>query len=408
MIDSVIMGTGNSRFMKSAIPQDITHSEMVELLRAGNFPFDLNGLHAPGWDILGTPLNKATLLPDSVCDVLGIDRVTSTVAEALLAIPSVLGKSLLYVTALHIDGSPYANLKINGITGIAASRCYTDSTGKLALYVSEGTYTLSSGEAGMVVDADMPTQTVTITAGTARNVTLREVAKSARALTITSSQNLKFSPNVAEVDVFCVGGGGNGARGVSYLDTNYPGGGGGGGYTNTALKVVPVALRTYTATVGAGGGGTTSFLGVTASGGQRGQARHNTQGTSVYEDDVIENSGGDGGSGGGAGGPFQSPYTGYGVGGTDGADGTGYGFTSVNMGQHGEGGKGQGRTTRAFGEASGALFSKGGDGAPCNPTDRIPQSGAPNTGNGGDGAQTWGTPGTGGSGIIMIRWRNKR
>lgn len=401
MIDSVIMGTGNSRFMKSAIPQDITHSEMVELLRAGNFPFDLNGLHAPGWDILGPPLNKATLLPDSVCDVLGIDRVTSTVAEALLAIPSVLGKSLLYVTALHVDGSPYANLKINGITGIAASRCYTDSTGKLALYVSEGTYTLSSGDAGMVIDADMPTQTVTIIAGTARNVTLREVAKSTRALTITSSQNFKFSPNVAEVDVFCVGGGGNGAAGrhVVGIDIYIPGGGGGGGCTATALKVVPVALRTYTATVGAGGGGTTSFLNVYANGGENARA--------IYTNDVAQNSGGSGGSGGGAGGPDRSPYTGYGVGGMDGADGTGYGWENYGHDQHGEGGKGQGRTTRAFGEASGALFSKGGDGAPRNNTGKIPQSGAANTGNGGDGATYDQTPGTGGSGIIMIRWRNK-
>lgn len=36
----------------------------------------------------GTPLCKATLLPDSVCDVLGIDRETSTPADALAILPS--------------------------------------------------------------------------------------------------------------------------------------------------------------------------------------------------------------------------------------------------------------------------------------------------------------------------------
>ena len=36
----------------------------------------------------GTPLCKETLLPDSVCDVLGIDQDTSTPADALAILPS--------------------------------------------------------------------------------------------------------------------------------------------------------------------------------------------------------------------------------------------------------------------------------------------------------------------------------
>ena len=56
----------------------------------------------------GMLLCKATLLPDSVCDALGIDREESTPADALLAIPAVLGKALLCITAKHADGSASA------------------------------------------------------------------------------------------------------------------------------------------------------------------------------------------------------------------------------------------------------------------------------------------------------------
>ena len=70
------------------------------------------------------------------------------------------------------------------------------------------------------------------------------------------------------------------------------------------------------------------------------------------------------------------------------------------------GGIGQGRTTRAFGEAGGTLYSSGGDGH--NAWVSGYRDGAPNTGNGGAAiVQHSGEPAnTGGSGIILIR--NKR
>lgn len=65
MHDSIIKGTGNSRYMKSSIPEDITHEELVALLRTGTFPFDLNGINEDGFERVGDALNKATLLKDA-------------------------------------------------------------------------------------------------------------------------------------------------------------------------------------------------------------------------------------------------------------------------------------------------------------------------------------------------------
>lgn len=73
MQDLIIKGTGNSRYLKSAIPEDITHQELVQLLRAGTFPIDLNGLVSTGIEQLGTPLNVSTLLKNSTITKLGFD-----------------------------------------------------------------------------------------------------------------------------------------------------------------------------------------------------------------------------------------------------------------------------------------------------------------------------------------------
>lgn len=147
------------------------------------------------------------------------------------------------------------------------------------------------------------------------------------------------------VDVFLVGGGG-GAR-----DT-MPGG---GGYTKTykkdttgyrdgeAIAVVPGEVIQII--VGKGG------TGYTSSNGQDG-------GLSQFKNSLYQALGGKGGSGsgslskGGDGGSGASAW--YGVPGTDGSNGTGSGFTV---------GKGQGHTTRDFGEPGGKRNAGGGT---CN------------------------------------------
>lgn len=176
------------------------------------------------------------------------------------------------------------------------------------------------------------------------------------------------------IDVFLVGGGGNGEtiRGAR---------GGGGGYTKT-VKGVSIAIATpYTITIGASSG-TTSAFGASANGA----------------------SGANGGSGGGGGGSSSGTP---GNGGSNGGNGT--------AGNVSQGGTGQGRTTREFGESTGKLYSGGGGGSAAGAGAAgdstagagaayggAAKNGVANTGGGG-GAAYGGTAGHGGSGIVIIR-----
>lgn len=72
MRDMIPKGTGNSRFLRSSIAADITHEELVALLRSGKFPVDFAGLNEDGINVLGSAYNKANVLPDTVCNSLGI------------------------------------------------------------------------------------------------------------------------------------------------------------------------------------------------------------------------------------------------------------------------------------------------------------------------------------------------
>lgn len=184
-----------------------------------------------------------------------------------------------------------------------------------------------------------------------------------------------------EVDVFLVGGGAGGAYG-----------GGGGGYTKTfkknttgwrdggAIKVT--SGQTISIIVGVGG----SPGGMSGPGadGQYSQFMNSTYraegGVAPKSNYPIE--GTNGGSGG----------AGYvnGIGGSDGSNG--------GNGSLSSGGKGQGHTTREFGEPTGKLYSSGGS---TNNGGTVGTNGADNTGNGGGGQGHAG--GKGGSGIVIIR-----
>ena len=191
-----------------------------------------------------------------------------------------------------------------------------------------------------------------------------------------SSGTLKFT-NLGKwdgkLDVFCVGGGGG--CGNSNNVSDYLGAGG-GGYTKTTRQITVQVGMEYPIVIGAGGtkpnasntqtrGGTTSAFNTSAEGGYSGRSI----------------SSGNGGSGGAA--PTST------AGGTDGGDGgagTVYGA---------EAGKGQGTTTREFGESTGDLHASGGYWDSRN--------GADNTGNGGGSVYMNTKTSIGGSGIVVIR-----
>ena len=102
----------------------------------------------------------------------------------------------------------------------------------------------------------------------------------------SSSTTLRFSNNVASVDVCCVGGGGAGGGYTAYSQN----GGGGGGAIVNSYNIAVTPDTNYPLIVGSGGlyersagtggggsasaadGGETSFMGVVAAGGKGGQA----------------------------------------------------------------------------------------------------------------------------------------
>ena len=247
--------------------------------------------------------------------------------------------------------------------------------------IPEFTYT---GDYEIVSDDDQP---ITVSQG---NWKIRFLTSGT--LTFTSLNGAENG-----IDVFLVGGGGGGSRAA-----------GGGGYTKT-LKAVKVTVGTaYAIEVGAGGtagvgnskaggsGGTSNAFGASANGGK-------ANGT------ASSYIGANGGSGGGAG----SSNGAGGQGGSDGSDGF------HRNGTNQDSGKGQGTTTREFGESGGKLYAGGGGGCTTTSsnggaggdggggdggnTSGGATSGATNTGSGGGGAANSKAGGSGGSGIVIIR-----
>jgi hypothetical protein len=140
---------------------------------------------------------------------------------------------------------------------------------------------------------------------------------------------------------------------------------------------------------------------------------------------VYQAIGGAGGSGGGHGFVYWSfdgySYTVYNSkGGSNGGDGeaaTNTSFIYYYTQGTTAGAKGQGTTTKYFGESGGTLYSTGGDGGNTRYLGSTyycyPSAGAANTGNGGGGMT--GTEETnnftsykGGSGICIIRWSDQK
>lgn len=250
-----------------------------------------------------------------------------------------------------------------------------------------------------------------------------------------SSGTLTLGKKV-KVDAFLVGGGGGGCSTMDNEGTSICGGaGGGGGYTATHKAVVLEKGTAYAVTIGAGGaGGTYSGLG------KQGGA------TKIVGGNVSLTV-----NGGGVGGLNGSAGCYGGAGGSGGGGNGSSGYTSVNNvagpwgGQDGGNsrkkdgtqatentswgnpfGKGQGTTTREFGEDGGTLYAGGGgSGVSVYDSDAFHYGGSgggaaggrytefgnnasANTGGGGGGCgqnyTNYSRPGgNGGSGILILR-----
>lgn len=90
MKDGVAKSTGNSRYLRGA-GWPATYEEFRQLAAEGKLPFDLADINPEGWAVLGDALNKANLLPDDVCALLGLPS-TAVPKDALEFLGSGYGK----------------------------------------------------------------------------------------------------------------------------------------------------------------------------------------------------------------------------------------------------------------------------------------------------------------------------
>lgn len=130
MIDSVIAGTGDSRYLRSSIADGTTWAEALALLRAGTFPIDLAGINANGFSTLGTALNAENLLDSDTATALGLSS-SSTPDDALNALILLLSaKAGIFIVTLTPTALDYSGTMDKTPAEIWAAY----QTGKLVLF----------------------------------------------------------------------------------------------------------------------------------------------------------------------------------------------------------------------------------------------------------------------------------
>nr|WP_326184282.1 hypothetical protein [uncultured Oscillibacter sp.] len=227
MKDSVIKGTGNSRYLKSIadfLTQYPTYQDFAAALAAGTLPIDLNGINPEGFHQVGDALDKENLLQDETCDVLYIPR-TSVVNDAFLKLALGIG-NLGYLFRVTLpDGSPCVGAAISGISAPDGSALVTDKNGKAVGVSTADSVTISV--TSPYIDIQSVTDAVYASTGmmTIVDIVLEAVEGY---LVLNTSGEYKLSPLVKTYDLTAVGGGGGGTGASTNSDTSTVGAGGGG------------------------------------------------------------------------------------------------------------------------------------------------------------------------------------
>ena len=110
MQDAIMKGNGNSRYLKTvgeALSLYPTYEDFLQAMIAGTFPVDFNGINKDGWTQLGTPLNKANLLSDTVISTLGLSTgANSTPNDAFNVLANVGNVHVWRKTVTTDEGIP--------------------------------------------------------------------------------------------------------------------------------------------------------------------------------------------------------------------------------------------------------------------------------------------------------------
>lgn len=137
MTDLVPKGTGNSRFLRSNIPADITFTDFVAMLRNGTFPVDFAGLNSAGVAVVGSAYNKANVLPDDVCNGLGIPT-TAEPKDAFVAANKKKWRELTRITTSQQWTVPDGVYQIGAFMMSGGEGGYADGSSGNTAYATGG------------------------------------------------------------------------------------------------------------------------------------------------------------------------------------------------------------------------------------------------------------------------------
>lgn len=339
---------------------------------------------------VGTPLTKETFLSDPTAALYGLG--SDAVPDDALWAAVVSNTGYVIVTTTDSSGEP-----VPGVPVLVDGEFVGDTgeRGVARFSVTYGTHTIEAVKTLDLASVSPSSISVEVYSAAAKNVNFTCAISQNTSATVTVSGISGFSTRVEDFDVFLVAGG---AGGTVCATTSSSGvtnaAGSGGGYTKTLKGLKADMYRAVNLSVGAGGlGGTVTAdsarsTGLGKNGGSTklesmiaGVDEISVDGGKPTGDTSNAKIGGDGGSGGGgADAADNSAYYRYaGDGGQDGSDGGNFPHDDYG------GGKGQGSTTKAFGEPSGPAYSPGGGGSYLNLNRDGQESGS---------AQEGGSPGT--------------
>lgn len=341
----------------------------------------------------GTPLNKASLLTDGVCEILGLDH-DATPNDAFLALCLPSGKYAVSVTVKSPGGRPIPNVTLSGLLTAAGNPVVTGTDGVGFGFATTSPVTVTADISAFLDLTGTASVTVTPTAGVVNKAEITCTRASSAQTTISTSKTVRFSPDVSEYDFSAIGGGYNGGTGTGWTkgeDNESSATGGNGGRAGGVVNKAGNANTGENISVIVGGIGGTSKVGaVTTPSGATGGSGAHTEIT--YINGSLERSGYNGTAGGDTGSFLYPPTSVGGAGGGGGATAVNSGAVSKQGGSGGSpGGGAGGHSPSHSGDdgKDGTLPGAGGGGA-CGRTN--------------DGNPT-GTAGKGKAGLVGFMWR---
>ena len=137
-----------------------TYEDFLQAMIAGTFPVDFNGINKDGWTQLGTPLNKANLLSDTVISTLGLSTGADSTPNDAFNVLANIGNVHVWRKTVKTDEKIPATYSLGPEEGKAAlTYPQTPSTqasfhyGKTITVDDNGTITIN-GEQTLSLNSD--------------------------------------------------------------------------------------------------------------------------------------------------------------------------------------------------------------------------------------------------------------